>query len=86
MGCCYACCVFYYRRLLAKDCQPFASSGIVDNHNPDKFQRRMDLVNDLIDECKGCETEKKAVIAAGDVIARHWRELPDGTHAKGIDK
>ena len=64
----------------------FASSGIVDNHNPDKFQRRMDLVNDLIDECKGCETEKKAVIAAGDVIARHWRELPDGTHAKGIDK
>jgi len=64
----------------------FASSGIVDNHNPDKFQRRMDLINDLIDECKGCETETKAVIAAGDVIAKHWRELPDGTHEKGTTK
>ena len=60
--------------------------GIVDTHNPDKFQRRMDLVNELLEECKGCDAEIKAVIAAGDVIAKHWRELPDGTHAKGTTK
>jgi len=64
----------------------FSFSKLVDNHNPDKFQRRMDLINELIDECKGCEAETKAVIIAGDVIAKHWRELPDGTHEKEPNK
>ena len=42
--------------------------------SPDKFQKRMDLVNDLLDACEGCEDETKAVQAAGDIIAKHWRE------------
>ena len=42
--------------------------------SPDKFQRRMDLINDLLDACDGCEAETKAVAAAGDIIAKHWRE------------
>ena len=46
-------------------------------HNPDAFQRRMDLVNELIEECDGCDAETAAVIAAGDVIAKHWREIAD---------
>ena len=41
---------------------------------PDKFQNRMDLINDLLDACEGCEAETKAVAAAGDIIAKHWRE------------
>jgi len=44
------------------------------NRNPDKFQRRMDLINDLLDACDGCEAETKAVTAAGDIIAKHWRD------------
>jgi len=43
--------------------------------SPDKFQRRMDLINDLLDACEGCEAETKAVEVAGDVIAKHWREV-----------
>jgi len=42
--------------------------------NPDAFQNRMDLINDLLKACEGCEAETKAVIAAGDVIAKHWKE------------
>ena len=42
--------------------------------DPDIFQRRMDLINDLLDACEGCEAETKAVTAAGDVIAKHWKE------------
>jgi len=44
------------------------------SRNPDAFQKRMDLVNELLKECQGCEAETKAVIQAGDVIAEHWRE------------
>ena len=44
------------------------------SRDPDKFQRRMDLINDLLDACDGCEAETKAVIAAGDVIAKHWKD------------
>ena len=47
------------------------------DRSPDKFQRRMDLINDLLDACEGCEAETKAVEAAGDVIAKHWREVGD---------
>ena len=42
--------------------------------DPDKFQRRMDLINDLLDACDGCEAETKAVVTAGDVIAKHWKD------------
>ncbi len=42
--------------------------------DPDKFQRRMDLINDLLDACDGCDAETKAVTAAGDVIAKHWKD------------
>jgi len=42
--------------------------------NPDAFQVRMDLINDLLDACEGCEAETKAVVVAGDVIAKHWKE------------
>ena len=45
--------------------------------SPDKFQNRMDLINDLLDACEGCEAETKAVEAAGDIIAKHWREDDD---------
>lgn len=45
--------------------------------SPDRFQRRMDLINDLLDACEGCDEETKAVEAAGDVIAKHWREGGD---------
>ena len=45
--------------------------------SPDKFQNRMDLINDLLDACEGCEAETKAVEAAGDIIAKHWRENDD---------
>ena len=41
--------------------------------DPDKFQRRMDLINDLLDACDGRDAETNAVAAAGDVIAKHWR-------------
>ena len=44
------------------------------SRDPDKFQRRMDLINDLLDACEGCEAETKAVTAAGDVIAKHWKD------------
>tara|TARA_R100000655_G_scaffold75875_3_gene114833 strand:+ start:1198 stop:1440 length:243 start_codon:yes stop_codon:yes gene_type:complete len=44
------------------------------SRDPDKFQRRMDLINDLLDACDGCEAETKAVITAGDVIAKHWKD------------
>ena len=46
----------------------------VTGRDPDKFQRRMDLINDLLDACEGCEAETKAVISAGDVIAKHWKD------------
>tara|TARA_R100000458_G_C8242953_1_gene221502 strand:+ start:754 stop:999 length:246 start_codon:yes stop_codon:yes gene_type:complete len=42
--------------------------------DPDKFQKRMELINDLLDACAGCEAETKAVISAGDVIAKHWKD------------
>ena len=42
--------------------------------DPNKFQRRMDLINDLLDACDGCDAETKAVVAAGDVIAKHWKD------------
>ena len=45
--------------------------------SPDKFQNRMDLINELLDACEGCEAETKAVEAAGDIIAKHWRENDD---------
>ena len=48
------------------------------SRSPGKFQRRMDLINDLMDACDGCEAETKAVAAAGDIIAKHWREDGDG--------
>lgn len=41
--------------------------------NPDSFQIRMDLINDLLEACEGCDAETKAVATAGDVIAKHWR-------------
>lgn len=41
--------------------------------DPDAYQKRMDLVNQLLKECEDCEEEKKAVVSAGDVIAKHWR-------------
>ncbi len=47
--------------------------------SPDAFQKRMDLVNELLKECEGCEDETAAVIQAGDVIAEHWREGQKGT-------
>jgi exonuclease III len=50
----------------------FLRSG--SSRDPDKFQRRMDLINDLLDACEGCEAETKAVTAAGDVIAKHWKD------------
>lgn len=50
----------------------FLKSGA--GRDPDKFQRRMDLINDLLDACEGCEAETKAVVAAGDVIAKHWKD------------
>ena len=50
----------------------FLKSG--SSRDPDKFQKRMDLINDLLDACDGCEAETKAVIAAGDVIAKHWKD------------
>ena len=50
----------------------FLKSG--SGRDPDKFQRRMDLINDLLDACEGCEAETKAVTAAGDVIAKHWKD------------
>ena len=45
--------------------------------SPDKFQNRMDLINELLDACEGCDAETKAVEAAGDIIAKHWRENDD---------
>ena len=42
--------------------------------SPDKHQKRMDLIRDLLEACEGCEAETKAVSAAGDVIAKHWRD------------
>jgi len=56
---------------------PKISSFVLRNgskRDPDKFQRRMDLVNDLLDACEGCEAETKAIIATGDVIAKHWKD------------
>lgn len=53
----------------------FLNAG--STRDPDQFQRRMDLINDLLDACEGCEAETKAVVAAGDVIANHWREDND---------
>ena len=50
----------------------FLKSG--SSRDPDKFQKRMDLINDLLDACDGCEAETKAVIAAGDVIAKHCKD------------
>lgn len=50
----------------------------VPSRNPDAFQTRMDLVNDLLKECEGCDEETAAVIRAGDVIAEHWREGQKG--------
>jgi hypothetical protein len=37
---------------------------------PGEHQVRMDL----LEACEGCEAETKAVSAAGDVIAKHWRD------------
>ena len=48
--------------------------GEQGGRDPDKFQRRMDLINDLLDACEGCEAETKAVTAAGDVIAKHLKD------------
>ena len=47
--------------------------GAAAGRSPGKFQRRMDLINELLDACDGCEAEVKAVTAAGDVIAKHWK-------------
>jgi len=55
---------------------PKISSALLkagSQRDPDKFQRRMDLINDLLDACEGCDAETKAVSVAGDVIAKHWR-------------
>jgi hypothetical protein len=41
---------------------------------PGEHQVRMDLIRDLLEACEGCEAETKAVSAAGDVIAKHWRD------------
>ena len=56
---------------------PKISSALLktgSGRDPDKFQRRMDLINDLLDACEGCEAETKAVVSAGDVIAKHWKD------------
>ena len=60
---------------------PKISSAFLEagsSRDPDKFQRRMDLINDLLDACDGCEAETKAVIAAGDVIAKYWKDDDHG--------
>ena len=43
-------------------------------HTPRDFQLRMDLINELMRACEGCPEEYAAVVAAGDVIADHWRK------------
>lgn len=43
-------------------------------HTPRDFQLRMDLINELMRACEGCPEEYAAVVAAGDVIADHWRQ------------
>ena len=56
---------------------PKISSAVLKSgsqRDPDKFQRRMDLINDLLEACDGCDAETKAVVAAGDVIAKHWKD------------
>jgi len=44
----------------------------------------MDLINELLDECDGCDAETAAVIEAGDVIAKHWRELEEEAHKREV--
>jgi len=49
-------------------------SGGAGGHTPADFELRMELINQLLDACEGCPDETKAVVTAGDVIAKHWRE------------
>tara|TARA_R100000458_G_C8254927_1_gene231183 strand:- start:1165 stop:1431 length:267 start_codon:yes stop_codon:yes gene_type:complete len=46
----------------------------VDPSIPTEFEYKMRLIHELIDLCEGCEAETKAVTAAGDVIAKHWKD------------
>jgi hypothetical protein len=43
--------------------------------SPSDFEYRMRLINELLEACQKCEAEIKAVTAAGDVIAKHWKDL-----------
>ena len=40
----------------------------------DEFENRMRLVQELLTAVDDCDPAVEAVIHAGDVIARHWRE------------
>ena len=42
---------------------------------PSDFEYRMRLINELLEACQKCEAEIKAVTAAGDVIAKHWKDI-----------
>ena len=46
--------------------------------SPSEFEYRMRLINELLEACQKCEAEIKAVTAAGDVIAKHWKEDSHG--------
>ena len=46
--------------------------------SPSDFEYRMRLINELLEACQKCEAEIKAVTAAGDVIAKHWKDLDHG--------
>ena len=43
--------------------------------SPSDFEYRMRLINELLEACQKCEAEIKAVTAAGDVIAKHWKDI-----------
>ena len=42
---------------------------------PSDFEYRMRLINELLEACQKCEAEIKAVTAAGDVVAKHWKDV-----------
>jgi len=43
--------------------------------SPSDFEYRMRLINELLEACQKCEAEVKAVTAAGDVVAKHWKDV-----------
>ncbi len=47
----------------------------IDPGVPTEFEYKMRLINELIDLCGDCDAETKAVTAAGDVIAKHWKDV-----------